>query len=239
MFNILLLNKQYAKMSSYIPAASLFLGIIPALILLYITIGGYEGHAKQKNIFVSFIVGIIIGFAAAVIELVTKNGAGLIVIILYPLIEQLFKTVILNARRLQEKQATVVYGLVLGLGFGAISTPVSIIMANIQGNDLLLLGLVLIGSFGIIMLQGATGVMIGYGVYTTKLPKYVLFAVVVEIPMIIGINVQGLPQIGVVLFVFAYGLFLYWYATRRIMSRLLSEGLRRKRTNKDIGIKSK
>jgi len=230
-------------MASFVPSASLFLGIIPALILLYISIKGYEHHAKPKNIYVSFIVGIVIGFIASIIELLTSADVGLSFIILYPILEQLFKVIILNARRLQEKQATVVYGLVLGLGFGAISTPVSLIIGNIQGGDYTLLGLVIIGSTGIIMFQGATGVLIGYGVYTNKLWTYVVFSVLIHIPITVGVFLSSFltfsyAQIVVVLCMFFYGAFLYWYATRRIMFRLTSEGLRRKRTKKDIDIKT-
>ena len=38
----------------------LFLGIIPALILLYIGLKGYEGYYRDKTIFLTFIIKIII-----------------------------------------------------------------------------------------------------------------------------------------------------------------------------------
>ena len=49
-----------------LPQASLFLGIIPALILLYISLKGYEGHYKDKTIFLTFIIGIVLGFIAEI-----------------------------------------------------------------------------------------------------------------------------------------------------------------------------
>ena len=48
--------------------AVLFLGIIPALILLYISLKGYEGLYKDKSIFLTFVAGIILGVIAAFIR---------------------------------------------------------------------------------------------------------------------------------------------------------------------------
>ncbi|MCK5113117.1 MAG: protease PrsW, partial [Thermoplasmatales archaeon] len=71
-----------------LPQASLFLGIIPALILLYISLKGYEGHYKDKNIFLTFVVGLIAGFVSVLLETFTI-GIGILFIILFPVIEQL------------------------------------------------------------------------------------------------------------------------------------------------------
>ena len=73
-----------------IPQTSLFLGIIPALILLYISLKGYEGHYKEKNIFLTFVVGIILGFFAATARSFTLPLV-IAYIILFALFEQLLK----------------------------------------------------------------------------------------------------------------------------------------------------
>ena len=112
-----------------LPQASLFLGIIPALVILYFSLKGYEGQYKEKNMFISFLIGIIAGFISVIIEQVTI-GVGIFFIVLFPLLEQLFKTIFLNIRRLQEKQVTIIYGLTLGLGFG--SVPLSPILRAIR-----------------------------------------------------------------------------------------------------------
>jgi hypothetical protein len=214
-----------------LPQASLFLGIIPALILLYISLKGYEGHYKEKNIFLSFISGIIAGFFAALMELYTLS-AGIILIILFPVLEQLLKTMILNIRRLQEKRETAIYGLSLGLGFGSIFTPVSMVIANFETWDPILIALVILGSMGIILFHGGTGVLIGYGIYIGELPKYYIFALLLHLPVtgwffLTGYyNVEYL-QIGLII----YGLVVYWYCTRKIMSKILSQSQRRKRSS--------
>jgi len=215
-----------------LPQASLLLGIIPALILIYIGLRGYEGHYKDKTIFLTFIVGIAAGVIAALIELFTVN-AGIAFIVLFPVLEQLLKTMILNIGRLQRKMETTIYGLSLGLGFGSIFTPVSMIAANIQIGETILVASVIIGSLGIILFQGATGVFIGYGVYSGELSKYFMLAFLLQIPvtvwffLTIFFKVEYL-QIGLIV----YGLIVYWYAIKRIMPQILSQSKSRKRSKK-------
>ena len=60
----------------------LFLGIIPALILLYIGLKGYEGYYRDKTIFLTFIIGIIFGVIAAVLRLYLSPPPLLIIYII-------------------------------------------------------------------------------------------------------------------------------------------------------------
>jgi len=227
-------------MNTFIPQTSLFIGIIPALIILYIGLKGYEGHFKDKLIFLTFIVGIIIGFISAVIELFTTRGIGLIIyIILFPVLEQLSKTIVLNLGRFQEKQETTIYGLSLGLGFGSVFTPAAIIMGNFQEINVAFIAAI-IGSFGIILFHAATGAIIGYGVYSHKLSTYVTFAILLQIPITTVIGVTNLFTISYLqISIVIYGIIVYWYATKKIMPRILQESQRRKRTQKETDIKSK
>ena len=227
-------------MNNFIPQTSLFIGIIPALIILYIGLKGYEGHFKDKLIFLTFIVGIIIGFISAVIELFTTRGIGLIIyIILFPVLEQLSKTIVLNLGRFQEKQETTIYGLSLGLGFGSVFTPAAIIMGNFQEINVAFIAAI-IGSFGIILFHAATGAIIGYGVYSHKLSTYLAFAILLQIPITTLIGVTNLFTISYLqISIVIYGIIVYWYATKKIMPRILQESQRRKRTQKEIDIKSK
>jgi hypothetical protein len=226
-------------MNNFIPQTSLFLGIIPALIILYIGLKGYEGYFKDKLIFLTFIVGIIIGFISAVIELFTRDIGLIIYIILYPVLEQLFKTIVLNLGRFQEKQETTIYGLSLGLGFGSVFTPAAIIMGNFTEINVAFIAAI-IGSLGIILFQAATGVIIGYGVYSHKLSTYLTFAILLQIPITTVIGVTNLFSISYVqISLVVYGIIVYWFATKKIMPRILEESQRRKRTQKEINIKSK
>ena len=216
-----------------IPQASLFLGIIPALVLLYISLKGYEGYYKDKVIFLTFVIGIIAGFVSVLIETFTA-GVGILFIILFPVLEQLFKTIILNIGRLQEKRETTIYGLSLGLGFGSIFTPFSMITSNFQSeNNLYLIAFAILGSFGIILLHGATGTCIGYGVYAGKLSKYFIFAILLHLPVTVLIFLTTLYSVGYLqIGLIPYGLIIYWYATKKIMPQILSQSQRRKRSKK-------
>ncbi|MBE3120914.1 MAG: protease PrsW [Thermoplasmata archaeon] len=227
-------------MNNFIPQTSLFIGIIPALIILYIGLKGYEGHFKDKLIFLTFIVGIIIGFISAVIELFTTKGIGLIIyIILFPVLEQLSKTIVLNLGRFQEKQETTIYGLSLGLGFGSVFTPAAIIMGNFQEINIAFIAAI-IGSFGIILFHAATGAIIGYGVYSHKLSTYLTFAILLQIPITTVIGVTNLFTVSYLqISLVVYGIIVYWYVIKKIMPRILQESQRRKRTQKEIDIKSK
>lgn len=223
-------------MNSFILQTSLFIGIIPALILLYIGIKGFEGKFKDKIIFLTFIVGIIIGTVSVAIEYFTQ-AIGLMYIILFPILEQLFKTIILNLGRFQEKQETTIYGFSLGLGFGSVFIPASII--GLETIDLTFIAAI-IGSLGILLFHAATGVLIGYGIYTKKLSKYLTIAIFLQLFITGVILLTSLLQISYMqIIIVIYGIFLFWYATKKIMPRILDETQRRKRTQKEITIKSK
>lgn len=211
-----------------LPQASLFLGIIPALVLLYIGLKGYDDFYKEKNIFLTFVIGIILGFIAALMELFTLT-AGVLIIILFPILEQILKTMILNVGRLHGKKETVIYGLSLGLGFGSIFTPVSIILANIQTESILLLASIILGSIGIILVHGATGIIIGYGVYIGKLMKNYVFALILHIPVTAWFFLTGIYKLEhLQVYLVLYGLVIYWYATKKIMPKILNRNQRRK-----------
>jgi hypothetical protein len=212
-----------------LPQASLFLGIIPALILLFIGLKGYDEYYKEKNIFLTFVLGIILGFIAALIELFTLT-IGVLIIILFPILEQILKTMILNVGRLQKKRETVIYGLSLGLGFGSIFTPVSIILANIQTESILLIASIILGSIGIILVHGATGLIIGYGIFIGKLMKNYVFALILHIPVTTWFFLTGIYKLETLqVYLVLYGIFIYWYATKKIMPQILNRSKRRKK----------
>jgi len=224
-------------MNNFIPQTSLFIGIIPALIILYIGLKDYEGHFKDKLIFLTFIVGIIIGFISAVIEIFARDVGLIIYIILFPILEQLSKTIVLNLGRFQEKQETTIYGFSLGLGFGSVFTPAAIILGNFQEINIAFIGAI-VGSFGLILFHAATGAIIGYGVYSHKLSTYLTFAILLQIPITAVIGVTNLFSIGYLqISLVVYGIIVYWYAIKKIMPRILEESQRRKRTQKETNIK--
>ena len=219
-----------------VPQTSLFLGIIPALIILYFSIKGNEGEYKEKTIFISFIIGIIIGFISAVVRLITYIPFVLAYIIIFAFFEQLIKTIILNLGRFHEKRETLFYGLSLGLGFGSVFTPFLIIQGSaLPNNDISFMILVAIGSFGIILFHGAAGALIGYGIYKRKLLFYLFSCILIQIPFNILIDLTRfytdkyflLYQAGLLIF----GLIVFIYNYEKIIKKFVTT---RKRTRKTI-----
>ena len=224
-------------MVDILPQASLFLGIIPALIILYIGLKEFEGYYKDKTVFLTFVIGIIIGFIAAVTRVFTLPMA-IISIIILAFFEQLFKTIVLNIGRLQLKKETTIYGLSLGLGFGAVFTPFLIIKANeLLTSDATILSLLTIGSIGIILFHGATGAFVGYGIYSGKMINYLLIAIIIQIPfnLIMDANWVLLPnastglQIAIVIAPILYGGIIFWYVYKKVMPLILTKTKRKKR----------
>jgi len=235
LFNIFFLITARTTMD-VIPQSSLFLGIIPALLILYIGLKGFEGQYKEKTVFLVFIVGLILGFIAAYAKSFILFGQ-LIFIGLLAVFEQLFKTIVLNIGRFQGKRETVIYGLTLGLGFGAVFTPYIIISVNALIGDALALGIIALGSLGIVFFHGATGAYIGYGVYQGKLMTFLIPAILVQIPfsflvdlMIVSSDESLTVELGLALVLVFYGAVIYWIMAKKVMSRMLMQGQRRKRS---------
>jgi hypothetical protein len=219
--------------------AVLFLGIIPALFIMWISLKGYEGYYKDKSIFLTFVIGIIFGVIAVVVRLVIYPLPLLIIfIIMFAFFEQLFKTIVLNLRRLHFKKEATIYGLSLGLGFGSSFTPFMIIAESMLGDSSnYFLILAAIGSLGIILFHSATGAYIGFGIFSGKLTRYLLVAILVQLPfnaIVDATRILSLRayfpyiQAGLVI----YGLFVFTYVIKRIMPQILEQKKGRKRSKK-------
>lgn len=224
-----------------IPQAALFMGIIPALLILYVVLKGYEGLYQEKNIFLTFVVGIVMGVITAFAQSFTSAGT-ILYMILIALFAQLFKTIALNLRRFHEKQETVIYGLSLGLGFGAAFTPYLVIaVSSMITSDTLILTLITIGSFGMLFFHSATGMLIGYGIFKKKLMIYLVSAILLQVPfnaftdlMIISTGEVN-PYLPSALFVTAlliYSIILFVYVTIKILPNIKPQSGRRKRLTK-------
>ena len=221
--------------------AILFLGIIPALFFLYIALKGYEGYYKDKTIFLTFITGIILGILAAIIRLLIKPLPLMIIfIILFAFFEQLLKTIVLNLGRLQFKKETTIYGLTLGLGFGSSFTPFLVIAGSLSGqSSTTFLTLVAFGSFGFILFHAASGCLIGYGVFSGKMTKYLFIAIILQIPFN---AISDLTRIDIIFnsyyyllykaAIVIYGAIFFVYAIKKVMPKILNENERRKRSKK-------
>lgn len=208
-----------------LPQTLLFLGIIPALILMFYSLKGYDGLYKERTIFLMFIFGILSGIISVVIESITSSIGIIFIIFLFPVLEQVFKTMFLNLRRLQKKRKTVIYGLSLGLGFGSVyivSSLVSFQSFGLEGINMYII--VFFSSLGLILAHGATGICIGYGVFKQSLIKYLFIAIGLFIPLtFVGVLAGLANNISILIVYFPYGFILYWYSSTKIMPNILEK----------------
>ncbi len=219
--------------SNVLPASSLFLGIVPALIILYFTLKGYEEYFKDKKIFLSFVAGLLAGFFSIIFESFVRNFGVISLIILIPFFEQIVKTSILNSRLARGTEGAPIYGATLGLGFGSIFIPFSmIIYASRWGRlDIIDISIVTLGAIGFIFFHGATGIYIGYGVKSDRVWRYFIYAVLFQIPLMVvslvsdEYNLEFLQVLIVV-----YSIILYWYAAKKVLIMTLPKSKRRKIT---------
>lgn len=216
----------------------LFIGIIPALALWFFALKGYEGMYKDKTLFLMFTIGIVIGVIAAVARFyVYIYPLTLLLLVLFAFFEQLFKTIVLNIGRLQRKKETTIYGLSLGLGFGASFTPFLILAGGVseQGTTVFLV-LVFIGAIGYTLFHAATAAIIGFGVYKGKLIKYLLTAIILQLPFNVILDITRFTedslypysQIGL----FIFGALIFVYVLFKLMPKILNEPEKRKRSKK-------
>ena len=164
----------------------------------------------------------------------------IVFIILFAFFEQLFKTIVLNIGRLQYKKETTIYGLSLGLGFGSSFTPFLVIAGSLSGqSSASFLTLVAFGSFGFILFHAATGALIGYGIFSGKMTKYLFIAIILQIPF------NAIADLSRIEFIFnsayyplyqaaivVYGAIVFIYVLKKVMPRILEENERRKRSKK-------
>jgi hypothetical protein len=210
----------------FLPQSSLFIGIIPALALIYLIIRKWTGNYQEKMVFLMFVFGIISGFTVIFVEFYVGLTTLLEFVIIFRLIEIMGKMIILNLRRFQEKQETVLYGLVLGLGFGSIYPPVSLLLINAVSVSTFDIISVLIGSIGMILIQGSTGAILGYGVFKRNL--------IIPISLTLVLHVIFHYLLFELVFTWTWILFFggiisYLIAMKKIVYPVLDQSKRRKR----------
>jgi hypothetical protein len=194
------------------------LGLVPAIFLLYVTLGPYENKFKDKIVFLSFIGGMILGtivlalegsFLASVPAYHTYWDILLSLAVLFSFLDQLAKLIILNLPRFHRDMTTAIYGAALGLGLG---TPIGALIlrgteiSSIQGAA----AVTLVLSF--MLFQSATGSLIGLGVGQGKKWTYFFYS------FLLGAIFWPLLLLSIIYYVlsllvalFAFGFYAYMH----------------------------
>ncbi len=221
-----------------IGTALLPLGMIPALFILYVTLGGYEKKFKNKYIFLTFLGGIVLGTIIFFIELWWVFGLSerayhsvpniIILSFCFLFLEQSAKLAVLNMRRFQNDEAVLLYGASLGLGFASPSGAVLIgfmdhfgvmdeSIFSISGIFLVLLVL------STLLMNCSTGILIGAAVKKRERIKGLFLAslagTMAWAAVFFQIPLEPVSLYGnvVICLAFGYALFLYPYAYRRTL----------------------
>ena len=161
------------------------IGFVPSFIVLYFVWGRYEGLFDEKYLFFNYFVGWIIGLMIGVFFLIIMASVwylldlSIISMIFFALFTEMFKYIYLNRPKYRGNYRLTFYGLSLGLGIGAIWL-VSMVYFYIQNYPQNIVDYaVALVSFSLLAvalsaIHGATGAMIGYGIYKKKQEKYLL-----------------------------------------------------------------
>jgi len=174
-------------------------GIVIALVVMWVSLKRYEGFFDEKTVFKSLIIGFFTGFLAFLIELITYN-VGITFLVFFPFVEQFLKFLGINLPSIRERREIIIYGLVVGLGFGSIYMPMFVLLSlGIRNvNPLSLVGSLLIGT-GYIFFHGGTGCMMGYGISRSEKWRYLFYATLLGIPLpIFELTLTYIDQVFVV-----------------------------------------
>lgn len=213
-------------------AVTSVIGFAPAILLLYLLLRQYETHFAERNIFLALAGGMILGMVITVFHLASDDMIlsypDLTIIgyvILFPLFEELAKLIILNYPKLAGKHYTVYYGAALGLGVGsmsiiAISYSLFLDSPELMGNPLTV-GVLVLLSFNYSLLNGSTGVIIGYGCAQYRLSYYFIWAFLAHalfnlmmLPFLWGLDTA---EYGSLFLISLLTVSLFWYVLKNLM----------------------
>jgi len=174
-------------------------GFGPSIALLYYTMSSYtfpkvkEPFFDDSKIFKFFALGIALGMMIFAFESWGRpTGETLVaLVVMYAVMEELMKLVILNFPRFQRKIDTAFYGLALGLGIATTYTFASVYVSLLDLEDPGLFEMVAYSLLGLqfVLLHGSTTTMIGVGVVRRDLKGYFSEALLVHL----GYNLLMIP----------------------------------------------
>ncbi len=160
----------------------------PALLLLYISLSRYTWPRTDKPyfddrwIFGLLAVGIIVGAVFAYIEELTAVGGGIVFVVLFVAIQQLLVLVILNYPRVRRKGSGRFYGYSLGtsMAAGVALGEYGIVFSGAASFNIPTLLVLVVYTFGIELLGGATGSIIGYGIESGTASRGTAYAILLQ-----------------------------------------------------------
>jgi len=214
------------------------IGIAPALALMYWTMKDYTYPIVEKpffddrKLFPMLAVGMMVGVVLYVVQN-SFNMALVLFALIFAVLEELIKLVILNFKRFQKKLDTPFYGLVLGLGigstmaFGAIWVSMLAFASGGQTLDPADYAILIVLAIQFVVLNGATGALIGIGVARGYPFNYFANATLTHLAVnLVMIGFYTFPDFWrYVCLIGATGIavFAYWQMHTRTLPELISK----------------
>lgn len=174
-------------------------GFGPSIALLYFTMSEYtfpkvkQPFFDDSKIFKFFALGIALGMVIFALEEWSRpTGETLVVlVVLYAVMEELLKLVILNFPRFQRRIDTAFYGLAFGLGIATTYTFASVYVSLLDQDDPGLFEMIAYSLIGLqfVLMHGSTTTMIGIGVVRRDIKGYFSEALLVHL----GYNLLMIP----------------------------------------------
>ncbi|MCE5261761.1 MAG: hypothetical protein LLG21_07310 [Euryarchaeota archaeon] len=146
------------------------LGIGPALALLFWTLQDYtyprveRPFFDDRKLFLMLAVGMVIGVIVYVLQSYFDLGY-LLFALLFAVVEELLKLVILNFPRFARRLDTSFYGLSMGLGIGSTMAFGAVLSTIQQSDGLGAMAWVMVVILGVqlVLLHGSCGALVGTG----------------------------------------------------------------------------
>lgn len=168
-------------------------GFAPPLFLLYYTMKDYtyprvkEPFFDDSKIFKFFALGIVLGMIIFAFEewgrVALSGDTVIIFVVLFAVMEEAMKLVILNFPRFQKKVDTAFYGLGLGLGIAMTLTFATIYSSLLDVTNPGPLEMVVFSLLGLqlVLLHGSTTTLIGIGVVRGDVKGYFVEALLMHL----------------------------------------------------------
>jgi hypothetical protein len=184
---------QGAAMVDILQIVSAIAGFGPSLFLLYYTVKDYTfPHVKQpffddSRIFKFFALGIVIGMVYFALEewggSLTSSDSIILLVVLFAILEEAVKLVILNYPKFQRKVDTAFIGLALGLGIAMTFTFATVYSTLLDVEDPGAFEMIAFSFLGLqfVLLHGSTTTLIGIGVVRGDVKGYFVEALLIHI----------------------------------------------------------
>jgi len=232
------------------PLYGILVALVPSFIFLVILIDPYEDEVEDEVLYRGFFFGFFLGFIAFLLEQAgffgygSDPGIAFYSIFGLSVVHPMMQGMVLNKKKYQEKRQTIAFGAALGFGFtstyGFTIFARALILGDIESVYDQFLGIVFV--LGTILLLGATGVVIGYGVFSDKYKHYLSVMIIIHLIPNIAKFVRfmdRIPQEALAFFLLIYGVLAYLLVRRDFMPYVSETHAQKTKSETKLIIKKK